>query len=104
LQRNPRWGGFFYSTSSAKHGVEEMSKKSRQKRDACFADSPYRLYRTRRICELFDVDASTVWRWQRTGVLPPPIQVGGVKGWPEPVIQGLLKQQEATDDRSTSRD
>jgi predicted DNA-binding transcriptional regulator AlpA len=52
---------------------------------------PMRLYRTTRLANLFGVDASTIWRWRKAGVLPPPIQIGGVHGWTEAQLQPLMQ-------------
>ena len=45
--------------------------------------SPYRIFRTNRLAELFDVDPSTIWRWRQDGTLPQFVKVGGVSGLTE---------------------
>jgi predicted DNA-binding transcriptional regulator AlpA len=30
---------------------------------------------------LFSISAPTVWRWSKSGELPPPVRVGGVTCW-----------------------
>lgn len=74
--------------------------KSKTERDAGFRSHPFKIYRVKRLSELFDVDPSTIWRWHRDGLLPPAIQFSPqVKGWTEDQIAELLKkhQQEAAD-------
>lgn len=64
--------------------------------------NPIRIVRPHRLAELLGVNPSTIWRWQQTGVLPPPIRVSdGVHGWLEAEISELLESRrsvpEATD-------
>jgi predicted DNA-binding transcriptional regulator AlpA len=61
---------------------------------------PYRLYRVTRLAALFDVDYSTIWRWKKSGVLPPPaVQFPGFEAWTEEQIKQVIEQrrQEAAD-------
>lgn len=59
---------------------------------------PLRLYRPRRLAHLLDVDESTVWRWRKSGVLPPPVEIGGVRGWTEAQLQAVFaRRREAAD-------
>jgi hypothetical protein len=41
---------------------------------------PFELYRPGRLAQLFHVDPTTIWRWQRDGTLPPFVQIAGIKG------------------------
>jgi hypothetical protein len=55
--------------------------------------NPFRLYRVGRLAELFDVDRTTIWRWERAGVLPAFVQIGGVRGLTEAQFAELLKER-----------
>jgi predicted DNA-binding transcriptional regulator AlpA len=55
------------------------------------SDNPLRLYRPSRLAALLDTDETTIWRWARDGVLPPPVQVAGIKGWTHEMIRKLLE-------------
>ena len=71
-----------------------MAKRSHATAAPSRTDShPLRLIRPSRLAELLDVNPSTIWRWRKAGILPPPSRVGGVEGWTEPVIQELLDQR-----------
>jgi predicted DNA-binding transcriptional regulator AlpA len=59
--------------------------------------STLRLIRPSRLAALLDCDRSTVSRWQQTGVLPPPVQIGGVRGWFEHDLRELLERRQATE-------
>jgi predicted DNA-binding transcriptional regulator AlpA len=54
---------------------------------------PFKLYRPARVAELFDCDVTTVWRWRRKGVLPPPVKFEGVVGWTHSDIADVLAQR-----------
>jgi predicted DNA-binding transcriptional regulator AlpA len=54
--------------------------------------NPFTIYRTQRLAELLDVDRSCIWRWRRDGVLPEPVEIGGVKGWTFAQIEHLIAQ------------
>jgi hypothetical protein len=41
---------------------------------------PHCLYRSGRLCRIFDVDRSTLVRWRKQGKLPKFTRVGGVEG------------------------
>jgi predicted DNA-binding transcriptional regulator AlpA len=54
--------------------------------------NPFRIYRVKRLAELFDVDPSTIWRWTKSGVLPPPVQIGPtIHGWTERQLAPLME-------------
>ena len=55
--------------------------------------SPFRIYRTHRLAELLDVDPSTIWKWRQSGVLPQPVQIGGIHGWTEDQLQELYARR-----------
>jgi predicted DNA-binding transcriptional regulator AlpA len=59
-------------------------------REAPHEVSQLTLVRPSRLAALLDCDRSTISRWQKTGVLPPAVQLGGVRGWPAHQIQQLL--------------
>jgi predicted DNA-binding transcriptional regulator AlpA len=54
--------------------------------------NPFILFRPQRLAELLDVDRSCIWRWRRDGVLPEPVEIGGVKGWTFAQIEHLIAQ------------
>jgi predicted DNA-binding transcriptional regulator AlpA len=58
-----------------------------------FHPHPFRLYRTERLAELFGVDRATIWRWQKSGVLPPFVEIGGVRGLTEEQVAQVLAQR-----------
>lgn len=60
--------------------------------------NPFRLYRTERLAELFDVDPSTIWRWRKSGELPPPVEIGGVHGWTEEQLREVIERRRQKDD------
>jgi hypothetical protein len=45
-----------------------------------FQPNPHRFYRVARLAELYDVDRVTIWRWRKSGVLPPFAKVGSIEG------------------------
>jgi len=52
------------------------------------------LIRPGQLARLLDVDHSTIWRWAKNGVLPPPRQIGpAVHGWPEDEIAQLIERR-----------
>lgn len=58
------------------------------------SSSPIRIIRPSRLATLWNIDPSTVWRWVKGGVLPPPIQIGpGIKGWREDDLKALLERR-----------
>jgi len=56
--------------------------------------NPHRLYRPGRLAELFGVDRTTIWRWSRSGVIPPLVRVGGISGLTERQLQQVLSERE----------
>lgn len=57
---------------------------------------PLRIYRTTRLARLLSVDVTTIWRWRKSGVLPPPVEIGpGVRGWTEEQLKDFLDQRRA---------
>lgn len=70
--------------------------------DAFARGNPLRLIRTNRLAKLLDVDQSTIWRWRQTGVLPEPIQIGGVRGWLQPQLEELLAKSQPKTRRKMS--
>jgi hypothetical protein len=64
--------------SRASTGLSKAEKRRARLQEA--HPHPYALYRTGRLAELFDVDPSTIWKWRKTGVLPPFKEIAGVRG------------------------
>jgi predicted DNA-binding transcriptional regulator AlpA len=61
--------------------------------------SKLHIIRPKRLAELFDVNMTTIWRWRKAGVLPPPVQIGpGIKGWTEDEIAELIEQRRQVSD------
>ena len=52
--------------------------------------SRLKFIRVHRLARLLGVDQSTIWRWRRDGILPEPIKIGGIVGWPENQLLDLL--------------
>ncbi len=41
---------------------------------------------------LGEVSHSTLWRWERDGIVPPPVvRLGGLKMWPRSVVAEVLE-------------
>jgi DNA-binding transcriptional MerR regulator len=60
--------------------------------------NPLRGYRTHRLAELLDVNPSTIWKWRKRGILPPPIRIGSIDIWTEAQLEALFKKlREAAD-------
>jgi predicted DNA-binding transcriptional regulator AlpA len=59
--------------------------------------SPLKLIRQSRLAELFDINRATLWVWIQKGILPKPLTIGGIKGWPESQLLDVLQRhQEGT--------
>jgi predicted DNA-binding transcriptional regulator AlpA len=60
---------------------------------------PLRFYRPGRLAELLDVDDATIWRWRKSGILPPPSEISpGIRGWTEEQIRELIEQRRGAAD------
>jgi predicted DNA-binding transcriptional regulator AlpA len=81
--------------SVSRKPTKQITKLERQRRPgkaAAIGNHPLQLYRPGRLAQLLDVHLSTLWRWQRDGVLPRPVQIGPyVRGWTREQIEHLLK-------------
>lgn len=55
---------------------------------------PLRVYRPGRLARLLDVNPSTIWRWEKDGVLPRAIEYGGVRGWTETTLAKWFEERE----------
>jgi predicted DNA-binding transcriptional regulator AlpA len=62
-----------------------------------FQPHPFRIYRTERLAELFDVDRATIWRWRINGTLPPFVEIGGIRGLTEQQLGEVMRQRGAAD-------
>lgn len=78
----------------------DKRKLARKRKRATFGSPhPFRIYRTGRLADLFDVDPSTIWRWRRDGFLPPFAKIGGVEGLTGIQVEGRkANDEERTDD------
>ncbi|WP_368407563.1 helix-turn-helix transcriptional regulator [Desulfobotulus pelophilus] len=54
-------------------------------------------YRSKNVCELLQVNRSTIWRWVREGHFPEPRRFGAGRrliGWDRETIERFIKDQE----------
>jgi predicted DNA-binding transcriptional regulator AlpA len=60
---------------------------------------PFALFRTNRLAQLFGVRRETIFRWRKSGVLPPFTRIGGILGLTGEQVARLLdqRQREAAD-------
>jgi hypothetical protein len=56
--------------------------------------SPLKLIRPGRLAQLWDVDPSTIWRYRKDGILPPPVQVGCIEGWTEDQLKAVMRPRQ----------
>lgn len=49
------------------------------------------LVRPKDLAIQLSVGRSTLWRWVKRGVLPPPIRIGGIAGWRYKDIEELVE-------------
>ena len=72
-----------------------MSRRSKARRDRQFSVNPYKIYRPKRLCELLDIDSSTLWLWRKRGIVPEPaFRAGKISRWTEEQVAALFKQRE----------
>lgn len=50
--------------------------------------------RIKEAAAMLDVARETIWAWYRKGILPPPVVIGGVRGWPVGVIRALMQTRQ----------
>jgi predicted DNA-binding transcriptional regulator AlpA len=67
--------------------------KARSKKSSAASSHPLRLFRTGRLAALIGVNESTIWKWRKSGVLPPPIQIGSIHGWTEEQVRELYARR-----------
>lgn len=59
-----------------------------------------RVLRTNEVADRVGVSRTTLWRWERKGLLPPKRQVGpNVVGWLEEDIEAFIRTRPTTDGR-----
>ena len=56
--------------------------------------TPYRFYRVGALAQLFSVNRSTIWRWRRSGVLPPFVKFGSLLGLTESQLAEVIQRQQ----------
>ena len=56
--------------------------------------NPYRFYRVGALAQLFSVNRSTIWRWRRSGVLPPFVKFGSLLGLTESQLAEVIQRQQ----------
>lgn len=49
------------------------------------------------VCRMFGVHRTTVARWTKDGVLPPPIKINGRNYWREADLVALAKGRQSAD-------
>jgi predicted DNA-binding transcriptional regulator AlpA len=64
--------------------------------------NPYRFYRVGALAQLFSVNRSTIWRWRRSGVLPPFVKFGSLLGLTESQLAEVIEQQQRLPSRGRS--
>jgi predicted DNA-binding transcriptional regulator AlpA len=70
-----------------------ISKRERNRRqEQAAGEGRLMLFRTQRLAALLDVNPATIWRWRRSGVLPPPVAIGSIHGWTSEQVAALLQQ------------
>lgn len=50
------------------------------------------LIRPRPLAQQLGIGNSTLWRWVKKGILPPPIRIGGIAGWRPSDIETTLEK------------
>jgi predicted DNA-binding transcriptional regulator AlpA len=74
--------------------LKERRAAMRQALPADHLHHPFTIFRPGRLAALLDTDRITVWRWRKKGILPPPIEIGGIVGWTFSQIENLLVQRQ----------
>jgi len=49
------------------------------------------LIRPRILAGALGIGRSTLWRWVRQGILPRPIRIRGISGWPPEDVEALIE-------------
>jgi predicted DNA-binding transcriptional regulator AlpA len=97
-----RWGGLLYfldllsaqlrKAKMLKNQIKTATGSHKASQAEVEATSPLKIVRPSRLARLLDVDPSTLWRWRKEGILPPPVKIGGISGWPEQQLRQLLER------------
>jgi predicted DNA-binding transcriptional regulator AlpA len=62
---------------------------------ASYQPHPLKIYRPHRLAALLDIDATTLWRWRKAGIVPPPVEIGpGIRGWTEAMVGEMLQRRQ----------
>lgn len=61
-----------------------------------------RLLTWRQACQLLGVSRPTLWRWQDAGVVPKPIQIGGVPRFREAELRAVIERAAAERDKEVA--
>ncbi len=43
----------------------------------------------REVAQYFNASVSTVWRWEKTGIIPKSFKIGGLTRWRRSEIEGV---------------
>jgi hypothetical protein len=69
--------------------VEIIESTKRELEDVVIADKAETYPSPKRVCEILDVDASTLWRWNKRGYLCPA-EVGGKRRYRMSEVNAIL--------------
>lgn len=62
-----------------------------------------RLYKVGDLCEIFDCNKSTIWRWVDNETLPKPMKFGGSSRWDQSVLVSVIETARARSSADTPR-
>lgn len=69
----------------AQYMINEVSKNKNSSKEEEYLSS-------KKVCELIEIDPSTLWHWEKKGYLVP-VRVGGLKRYRKSEINTLLDQR-----------
>lgn len=76
-------------TDLKQFAVEIIESTKRELEDVVIADKAETYPSPKRVCEILDVDASTLWRWNKRGYLCPA-EVGGKRRYRMSDVNAIL--------------
>ena len=76
-------------TDLKQFAVEIIESTKRELEDVVIADKAETYPSPKRVCEILDVDASTLWRWNKRGYLCPA-EVGGKRRYKMSDVNAIL--------------
>jgi hypothetical protein len=69
--------------------VDIIESTKKELEDVVIADKAETYPSPKRVCEILDVDASTLWRWNKRGYLCP-VEVGGKRRYKMSEVNAIL--------------